>query len=183
MSALPGVISESSHQRPVHEGSNKKNKHETTWLVVADGRRARIFSARAGDTGLTELHDLIGDDRATREIGTDKPGRAMESAGTSTRHAMEPRVDWHRQAKQQFAREVAQLVNEASQKGGYDRLVVVAPPEALGDLRKALGKHALDRLGAEIDKDLTHFAPHELINHLSEVLPKLTPPPRAKPSR
>ncbi len=156
------------------------NKHETTWLVVADGRRARIFSARMGGHGLTELHDLIGDDRMTREVGTDRPGRVQESAN-SGRHAMAPRVDWHRQAKQQFAREVAEKVNQAGLNGGYDRLVVVAPPEALGDLRKALGKHALDKLGGEIDKDLTHFAPHELINHLGKVLPKLEPPPRAKP--
>ncbi len=156
------------------------NKHETTWLVVADGRRARIFSARAGDTGLTELHDLIGDDRATRDIGTDRPGRTQESAN-SGRHAMAPRVDWHRQAKQQFAREVADKINATGLKGGFDRLVVVAPPKALGDLRKVLNKHALDRLGAEIDKDLTHFTPHELINHLADALPKLTPPPRAKP--
>ena len=156
------------------------NKQETTWLVVADGRRARIFSARTGDNGLNELHDLIGDDRMTRDIGSDKPGRVQER-GPAVRHGIEPRIDWHRQAKQQFAREVAEKVNEAGLKGGYERLVVVAPAEALGDLRKALSRHALDKLGAEVEKDLTHFTPHELVGHLADALPKLTPPPRAKP--
>jgi protein required for attachment to host cells len=155
-------------------------KNETTWLIVADGRRARIFSVRVGDTGLTELHDMIGDDRMTRDIGTDRPGRGQER-GPAVRHGIEPRIDWHRQAKQQFARQVAERVNEAGLKGGYDRLVVVAPAEALGDLRKVLGKHALDKLSAEVEKDLTHFTPHELVDHLSDSLPKLAPPPRARP--
>lgn len=158
------------------------NKHETTWLVVADGRRARIFSGRTDDTGLTELHDLIGDDRTTREIGSEKPGRGQESAN-SARHAMAPRVDWHRQAKQQFAREVAETVNQAGLKGCFDHLVVAAPPEALGDLRKVHNKHALDKLSGEIDKDLTHSTPSELMKHLADALPKLTPPPHAKPAR
>ncbi|MGD9537891.1 MAG: host attachment protein [Alphaproteobacteria bacterium] len=155
-------------------------KHETTWLIIADGRRARIFSAAPGQVGLTELHDLIGDARPTREIGTDRPGRSRESA-TTERHAMAPRIDWNRQAKQQFAGEVAALVNEAGLKKSYDRLVVVAPAEALGDFRKALDKHALDRLGTEIDKDLTKLASHELIDHLADVLPRLEPPPRGRP--
>ena len=155
-------------------------KHETTWLVVADGRRARIYSARSGDVGLTELHALIGDARPTHEIGTDRPGRVHESA-TTERHAMAPRVDWNRQAKQQFAGEVAALVNGAGLKKSYDRLVVVAPAEALGDLRKALDKHALDKLDAAIDKDLTKLTPHELVNHLSDALPRLQSPPRGRP--
>jgi protein required for attachment to host cells len=155
-------------------------KHETTWLVVADGRRARIYSARRGDIGLTELHSLIGDARPTHEIGTDRPGRVHESA-TSERHAMAPRVDWSRQAKQQFAGEVAALVNEGGLKKSYDRLIVVAPAEALGDLRKAFDRHALDRVGAEIEKDLTKLAPHELVNHLGDALPRLEPPPRGRP--
>jgi protein required for attachment to host cells len=153
-------------------------RHETTWLVVADGRRARIFAVTPGATTLSELHDLIGDDRRTSEIGTDRPGRAQESAGTGVRHAMEPRVDWHRQAKQQFARDVASVVNEAGLKGGYDRLVVVAPAEALGDLRKLLDRHALDKLRHEVEKDLTYFTPHELIGQLSDCLPRMEPPPR-----
>ena len=154
-------------------------KHETTWLVVADGRRARIFSARSGDTGLTELHDLIGDDRMTRDIGTDRPGRGQERA-QGVRHGIEPRIDWHRQAKQQFAKQVSELVNEAGLKGGFDHLIVVAPAEALGDIRKGLSRHATDRLKSEIEKDLTHFAPHELVNHLGEELPKLSGPPRKR---
>lgn len=156
------------------------NKHETTWLVVADGRRARIFSAKPGDAGLTELHDLVGDDRMSRDIGSDRPGRAIESGGNGSRHAMEPRVDLHRQAKQQFARRVAETVNEAGLKSSYDRLVVVAPAEALGDLRKSFSRHAADRIRVEVEKDLTHFAPHELIEQLSDALPKLAGPPRVR---
>ena len=55
---------------------------------------------------------------------------------------MAPRVDWHRFAKEQFARDVAAALEAAALKKLYEELVIVAPPQALGDLRQALGRHA-----------------------------------------
>lgn len=143
--------------------------HPTTWFVVADGAKARILAQHGRNGPLEPASNLCfqeGEARLpTREIGTERPGRVHESADVA-RHAMEPRVDWHRFAKQKFARGVADALESAAVKKLYDALVVVAPPQALGDLRQALGKHASALVAREIPKDLTNLSDHDLPAHL-----------------
>lgn len=144
-------------------------KLKTTWILVADGAKARILR-RSGRFG--PLAPVAGEwftepdaRRPTRDIGADRPGRVQESA-TTARHAMEPRVDWHRFAKTQFARSVANALETAALAGKYDSLILVAPPQALGDLRGALGRRARTLVEAEIGKDLTNLPDHDLPAHL-----------------
>jgi protein required for attachment to host cells len=142
---------------------------DVVWIVVADGGKARVL-ARHGSHGPLEPASNLCFAEAearlpTREIGAERPGRVHESADTA-RHAMEPRVDWHRFAKEQFARSIATALEAAAQKKLYEELVIVAPPQALGDLRRALGRHAKAMLTAEIAKDLTNLPDHELPAHL-----------------
>jgi protein required for attachment to host cells len=113
--------------------------------------------------------EFVGSHAPTRELGTDKPGRTFESADGS-RHSLEQRVDWHRAEKHQFARKMAGFLERAACRRAFERLVLVAPPQALGDLRAALGRRARERLSGEPNKDLTNVALHDLPNHLSELL-------------
>jgi protein required for attachment to host cells len=145
-------------------------RHPTTWILVCDGARGRIFSHESGTKGLTvvtragnaEAH------RRTRELGSDRPGRTHESTHTGQRHAMEPRVDWHRFEKARFAQEMAAVLDRAALDGAMDRLVLVAPPQVLGDLRQALGAHGKGKLAGEINKDLTNLEAAELVIQLDE---------------
>lgn len=105
--------------------------------------------------------------RPTREIGTDRPGRVQESANSAS-HAMGPRVDWTRQEKQRFAAGLAAVLEEYAQRKAFERLVLVAPPQTLGDLRGALGRHARERLRGELDKDFTELPPKEIETRLVE---------------
>ncbi len=102
-------------------------------------------------------------------MGTDKPGRTFDRVGTG-RHAKEPRVDWHRFEKHKFARSMAKVLDKAAGNGAFDRLVLVAPPQTLGELRSALDKKTRARITAESAKDLTNLSIHELPEHLSEVV-------------
>ena len=137
----------------------------TTWIVVADGAKARILARHGGSGPLEPASNLCfaeaGARLPTRDVGAERPGRVHESADT-TRHAMEPRVDWHRFAKEQFAKAVAAALESAAQKKLYGELILVAPPQALGDLRQALGRHAKALVNREIAKDLTNLSDHEL---------------------
>ncbi len=141
----------------------------TTWILVCDGARGRVFAHRGPGTGLAAVAAAEHPETHghTRDLGTDRPGRSFDSAG-SGRHAMEPPVDWHRFEKTKFAKEMATLVETAAAARRFDRLVVVAPPQVLGDLRKALGPHARKRLAGELDKDLTHLEGAALRAHLSD---------------
>jgi protein required for attachment to host cells len=108
-----------------------------TWILVADGAHARIFRAqgRVVET-VMELETKI---PPSREIETDRPGRGQRRAHSTTRHGFETGVDAHRSAKLAFVRSVAGAIDGGFKAKAFDRLVVVAPPQALGDIRKTLG--------------------------------------------
>ncbi len=146
-----------------------RTKSVTTWVLVADGAKARLLERIGTDAPLTPASDRCFSEAQartpTRDLGADRPGRVQESANAA-RHAMEPRVDWHRYAKEQFAESVAGALEEAALSKKYEALILVAPPQALGDLRSALGQHAKALVAGEIAKDLTNLPDNELPSYL-----------------
>jgi protein required for attachment to host cells len=143
-----------------------------TWVVIADAARARVFETRGRGTGLTPVADMAldADLAPSREIGTDRPGRTFESVG-STRHAMESPSDPHREQKRQFARRIAEAVEARQASKGFDRLVLVAPPVTMGDLRAALPAKVKAAVTAELVADLTNTPLSELPEHLADHVP------------
>jgi protein required for attachment to host cells len=147
-------------------------KKTVTYVLVADGARARLYANHGVGKGLqpvsgaTHKADLHHHDR---DILTDKPGRAFNSTGNG-RSALEPQTDWHRFEKHKFAREMAKVLDAAAANKAFDRLILIAPPATLGDLRTELGEQARKLVSAELAKDLTRHAEQELPRHLSEVL-------------
>ena len=150
----------------------KAMKASTTWILVADGARARILVNEGPGKGLkpSVAHDFAVPQLPSREIGAERPGRVHESLRDGSRHAMEPPVDWHRYEKSLFARDLAKQINKAAYRGAFDRLVLVLPAKSLGDLRAQLNKDTRARVVAELSKDLTHVPLHELPGHLSSVV-------------
>jgi protein required for attachment to host cells len=147
-------------------------KKIVTYILVADGARARLYANHGVGKGLqpvsgaTHKADLHHHDR---DILTDKPGRASSSIGNG-RAALEPQTDWHRFEKHKFAREMAKVLDAAAANKAFDRLILIAPPATLGDLRTELGDQTRKLVSAELAKDLTRHAEQELPQHLSEVL-------------
>jgi putative Mg2+ transporter-C (MgtC) family protein len=142
-----------------------------TWVLVADGSRARLFVRQPSDGSLSPALDqeLIGTNLPSREIASDRPGRTFDRGGQG-RHAKEPPTDPARHANAEFAREVALLLDDRRKAHAFDRLVVVAAPRFLGELRSFMPQQLQDLVAAEIDKDLTKSPPHELKDHLTELL-------------
>ena len=52
----------------------------------------------------------------------------------------------------------------------YDRFILVAPPPALGSLRKSMPKRVAKKLHGELAKDLTHTPNNELGSHLKNLI-------------
>ncbi len=146
-------------------------KGTVTWVVVADGARARLFANNGPGKGLTAVPNgtFSGPNAAARDIGSDRPGRTFDSAGDG-RHAKEPRSDPQRTEKRDFVHTVAQHLRHAHNRQAYDRLVLVAPPQALGDLRASLDNGVRAKISAELNKDLTHLKDHELAEPIGKVL-------------
>ena len=126
-----------------------------TWILVGDGRKAMVLR----NDGLAEapnLHCIATRETrvpATREIGSDAPGRAF--AAVAAMRSAVAETDWHDLEERRFAAGLAADLNAAAHDGRYEHLIVVAPPRILAELRQDLSGEAKARLQAEIDKDLT----------------------------
>jgi protein required for attachment to host cells len=151
-------------------GGKLMNKPQI-WYVIADAGRARVMRQREDAVGyVTELElEATTVHRRSRDLGTDRPGRTGESA-TAARHALAPRVDFHTNAKADFARELAGILNEQGAGQSFDSLVLVAPARFLKQLRERLQPRVRERILAELPKDLTKVPSVELGNHLATLL-------------
>jgi protein required for attachment to host cells len=143
----------------------------TTWVVVADGARAFIVANRGPGTGLSPVPGSARAHEAAKnaELGTDKPGRSFNSTHSGLRHSIES-VDWHQYEKHKFAHGIARLLDDARTRRAFDRLVLVAPPETLGELRAKLDKQTQALISAEVPKDLTRHMIQDLPSHLNGVI-------------
>lgn len=146
-------------------------KPTTTWILIADGAHARVFANKGPGKGIELVEGKIdADHRPTHEIVADRLGRTHESVG-ATRHAIAAEHDPHRELKHDFAVSLARMLDQRRSEHAYDRLVIVAPPKTLGDLREALPPAVRALVRAELDKDLTKTPVAELPGHLAAVLP------------
>lgn len=124
-------------------------------VLVADGRKLLLLR-NAGDAthpNLEVIRKREQENPPTREQGTDQPGRAFSSNG-SGRNAYE-QTDFHEIEEQRFAAEVADMLKRRALANDFDKLIVVAPPSTLGELRKHYHKEVQQRIAGELAKDLT----------------------------
>jgi protein required for attachment to host cells len=155
-------------ERPTAEATMSKPKiRHGDWVVVCDGKKALVLE-NVGDEWLLDLKtrevfEHVG--HKTCELGTDAPGRAFNSVG-STRSAME-QTDWHDQEEQRFLHRLSSHLDAAVIAGKAKSLIVVAPPRALGVLRNAFSSHVVGAVRGEIDKDFVKMPVHEIEKHLT----------------
>lgn len=124
------------------------------WILVADGEKA-LFLRNEGDAqypNLRVMRTVRGDNPPTHEQGTDAPGRTGQ--GGTPAGAMEE-TDWHRIAKERFADEIAERLYGMAHRGDFERIVIVAPPQVLGEMRQKLHKEVEAKVVAEVPKTLT----------------------------
>jgi protein required for attachment to host cells len=117
-----------------------------TWILVADGSHARLFQTAAGPQQPWRLERRI-----DREHSREQTGRA-ESHEDRGEH--------------EFARLVAGALETQRQGGGLDRLVLVAPPKFLGQLRGELAAPLATCVVRSQDADYTGMSDDELVEHV-----------------
>ena len=58
----------------------------------------------------------------------------------------------------------------SADRGAFQRLILVAPPRALGELRDSLPEAVRDRVVGELDLDLTKATPETVEAHIERFL-------------
>ena len=110
----------------------------TLRIAIVDGEHARFVQPDADNMLRTVgSFDSASAHLRSRDIGSDRPGRAFESAA-SARHAIGARHDLHTLEKEKFVRLVGEQLSAASARDEFDELLLVAPPHALHELRETL---------------------------------------------
>lgn len=143
--------------------------HNGAWVLVGDGRKA-LFFVNKGSRDLLDLRVVetrIDENPATREQGTDRPGRAFASVGGS-RSAVGD-TDWHEVEEERFARAIAARINAGAEADEFSEIVIVAPPKTLGEIRKDLSKKAHGKVAGELAKDLTRHPLPDIEKALTHV--------------
>jgi protein required for attachment to host cells len=161
---------------PPNEGSTGR------WVVVADGARARLFEANRNAPGLRPVlpYDLTGSRLRDRDRLADRPGQGRQSAGYGS-SPLVPQTDPVDHEQDLLAREVAQVLAHGRNEHRVDAIVLVAAPEFLGRLRRAIDSQTRALVIAEDHRDLSRLPEHELEGRIpAEVWADGEPPPRRR---
>ena len=141
----------------------------THWVLVANRERARVFAGPGLQVPMTLVEEIVDAAARLREQDwqSDRMGsRGDEGPGT---HGYGVRDTAVRHGAEDFARRVVGVLEGARQAGAFQHLSLVAAPEFLGMLRKAMSQ-ALERCVIEsVSKDLTHQTEAEVRAHLANL--------------
>ena len=152
---------------PVAQLKGQDMKPIRTWIVVANARQARIIEHHGAGHG---LHPVPGMALKADPPGeySDRPGTGHSIAGPGVNAVGRP--DPQEQADLAFAHRINDTLCTALDAAKFDRLLIVAGPHLLGLLRKALEPALVERVLAEVDKDLTALPLEDIEKHLDPVM-------------
>ncbi len=158
---------------------NRDFADRITWIAVADGQKAVIL--RNDDTDQTPSLNVLRvdeiDNPAARDQAAGPPGRMNDGRAGSARKSSFQETDFHLLEKERFAKDFAARLNKAALAGNFDRLLIIAPPATLGELRTQYHLELKKRLIGEIDRDLTNHPVEEIEQHVAAALKPDEPSP------
>ena len=130
------------------------------FVVVVDGRKMLLLR-NEGDAELLSLQVERKDIHENPKDSDQKTDAAGRASSTQTGTQFSPsrgslgEADYHQLEEDRFAAQVADMLRKDALANRFDTLIVVAPPQTLGELRKHYHKEVEARLAGEIAKDLT----------------------------
>lgn len=145
------------------------HKVPRTWYLVVDSHIARFFRQKG------KALELVGESQPSDELSgagymsNHEIGRSARSGHSKNRHKMEPLMSPGRKKNLYFVHEIAEWLENAVQKDVFDRLVIIAAPQMLGDLRHVLPKSVKGKVQSEVDKNLTKMDERALTEELSQL--------------
>lgn len=124
-------------------------------VFVGDGTKM-LFLRNHGDQNQIDLRTESHDEREDfydRELKTDAEGSKNNTPGIGRSGVDE--TDYHQQEEDNWVKEAAEELKRRALRNDYDALAIIAPPKALGVLRKELHKEVERRLVLTLNKEMT----------------------------
>ena len=143
----------------------------TTWVVVADSSRGRIFVQDQRKSALQEKEDFIHPNSRMhgRDLTSDRPGSDSGAIGQG-RHVIDAQTEVKQHEAESFAHEIVDHLETGRKSGSFNKLVLMAPPAFLGTLRECLSDELRKMVVGELDKDLSQHSIEEVQEHLQQAM-------------
>lgn len=139
-----------------------------TWILVANSSQARMFAAESS-TDLEEIQDFFHKESCMHEheITSDQSGEIVGKAG---RHAYQSHISPKQQEVINFAKKIARHIDQSHKENKFRKLMLVADPSFLGELRKQLSDEVSETISFELDKNLAAQNVDDIRQHLPKYL-------------
>ena len=139
------------------------NPSTATWVLVADAKGARIFSfsEKNGEWALRDTLKGDGSDHPDQTAGSVL--KASEHKGALHGHG---EINPKETQERRFAHTLAHVLERGHADKAFTRLMLVAPPKLLGDLRENLSRGLQGAVVSEVHKDYSHNGVAELMTLL-----------------
>lgn len=141
----------------------------TTWILVADSSRARIFAKDRDEERYQEIEDFanpVGHEDDS-DVMRNQLGRFRGRNDANQAHTATPETDPVEHRIDQFSKSLGDYLDKACLEKRYESLRVIAPPRFLGHIRDHLGEHARQHLEEEIAKDFSWYEQTDIEGLLS----------------
>lgn len=138
------------------------------WIVTANTNQCTLYESQ--ENVLKPIKELNRPENKLKEseLGSDKPGRYKSSVSNGGGGAFAPHTEFEDVQDDDFAREIAQELNEARNQNSYNELVIVMPAQIEGLFLKHLNKNVNELIKSTIQKNLMHLSPKELYDYLNQ---------------
>ena len=124
-------------------------------VLVADGRKMLFFRNHGDEEQIdlrTEAHDAR-KERKDRDLKTDAPGLVQQSFGFG--RSTHEETNFHQQEEDRWIKDAAEELKKRALRNDFDALAIIAPPKALGVLKKCLHKEVEKRLVCTVNKEMS----------------------------
>jgi protein required for attachment to host cells len=124
-------------------------------VLVADGKKI-LFLRNHGDENQIDLRiEAHGtqEEHKDRDLKSDAPGTMKQSFGYGRPAYQE--TDFHQQEEDRWIKDAAEELKKRALRNDFEALAIVAPPKALGVLRKELHKEVERRIICTVNKEMS----------------------------
>lgn len=143
---------------------------QATWIVVANGSRARIFERHGRQRPLHEIQDFLNDGGRVdnEELRSDGRGRFHGGGERSQGDTWDPPSTPKQHESEVFSRTIADYLEQGRNEQRYEQLYLIAAPRFLGSLRQNMNKQVEKLVTAELPKDISTSRADEIAQFVQE---------------
>lgn len=120
-----------------------------TWILVADHRRAQLYLNVGPGRKLSKVKEIPAPPEQTIRHTDSHDGQDRRHDG------------------EEFAGQLSQLLSEGRVGRQYEKLILVAGPKFLGQIRAKLDKATHSTVSATLDKDLAQKTDPEIVEQIA----------------